>query len=93
MAWQIEIKPKAFKFFETQDNITQNRLKQTLSTLIDYLDAGIMPFKEMDIKRLSGEKEGFMRLRVGTIRLIFKLDINYRTLKIYAAGYRGDIYK
>ncbi len=75
MAWTLEIKSKVVKFIEDLDSETKRRLKETINVLIDRLGSGVLPFKEMDIKRLAGEKEGFMRLRIGNIRLIFNLDV------------------
>ncbi|MBF0473447.1 MAG: type II toxin-antitoxin system RelE/ParE family toxin [Nitrospirae bacterium] len=92
MAWSLDIRNKAVKFLNSQDKSIQQRCKQALNTLIDYLDAGTLPFKELDIKRLSGAKDGSMRLRIGNIRFIFKIDLKSKTIKIFTIGYRGDVY-
>ena len=93
MAWKLEFKNKHFKFLNKQDIDTQNRIRNVLKSLLDYLDKGILPFSEMDIRKLRGKREGFMRLRIGKIRIIFKIDMDLKKIKIYAVEYRGDIYK
>ena len=48
-----------------------------------------------DIKPMQGFKDGRMRLRLGSIRIIFKYDEEGTLLILYIidAGPRGDIYK
>jgi mRNA interferase RelE/StbE len=42
---------------------------------------------------MRGEWEGFYRLRIGKIRLIFAVNLAAGDIEIYAIGSRGDIYK
>lgn len=58
MDWKVEAKGKAKKFILSQDNDTQDRIRQTVKKLIEFLDNGIFPFNEMDIKKLHGKGEG-----------------------------------
>ncbi|RLA06172.1 MAG: addiction module toxin RelE [Gammaproteobacteria bacterium] len=44
----------------------------------------------LDIKKLSGKFSGKYRLRVGKLRFIFFIENNI--IKIYEAGFRGNIY-
>lgn len=51
------------------------------------------PFpKNMDIRKLKGT-EGFYRLRVGKLRVIFEVDSQQEEIWIRKAGYRGGFYK
>lgn len=93
MAWSLSIRKETFKFLLKQDADTQNRLKSAMNTLLDYLDKGIFPITEMDIRRLKGDKKDFMRMRVGAMRIIFKIDTSTRTVIVYAIANRGDVYK
>ena len=45
------------------------------------------------IKTLEGEWQGFLRMRVGKIRIIFTVDVEQDELQIYDIGFRGNIYK
>ncbi|GCL42956.1 type II toxin-antitoxin system RelE family toxin [Dolichospermum planctonicum] len=56
-------------------------------------ESGLVPSGELDIKTLEGEWQGFLRMRVGKIRIIFTVDIEQDELQIYEIGFRGDIYK
>ncbi|WP_226590341.1 type II toxin-antitoxin system RelE family toxin [Microseira wollei] len=61
--------------------------------LISIEEQSIIPFTELDIKQMKGEWEGFYRLRVGKIRMIFTVDTASGDIEVYAIGSRGDIYK
>jgi mRNA interferase RelE/StbE len=92
MAWQIKFKKQTLKVLSKEDKDTQERIKTSLNTFLDYLDRGIFPFNKMDIKRLKGKRKDFMRLRVGKIRIVFKIDTKLQLIKVYAIEYRGDVY-
>ena len=42
---------------------------------------------------MKGEWEGFYRLRIGNIRVIFTVDLDSSDLDIYVIAFRGDVYK
>jgi mRNA interferase RelE/StbE len=56
-------------------------------------EQGIVPFSDLDIKRLRGEWEGSYRLRVGKVRVVFTVNFDSTDIEIYAVGFREDIYK
>jgi len=53
----------------------------------------IIPFTDLDIKKMKGEWNGFYRLRINQIRIIFTINFDSKDIEIYAIGNRGDIYK
>lgn len=93
MPWTLSFKNEHLKFLSKQDAETQSRVRAALTTLLDYLDKGTLPFNEMDIKRLKGEHKDFMRLRVGRIRILYKADAAQSEVKGYATDYSGYVYK
>lgn len=82
MKYKIEIEKRAKKFIEKQPRNQQIRLIAAISHLPD----------EGDIKALKGAI-GFFRLRVGTYRIIFKVEHDVLTVIVTDAGNRGQIYK
>jgi mRNA interferase RelE/StbE len=44
-------------------------------------------------KRLHGELEGLLALRLGLWRIIYEIDSKQQLIIIHAIGPRGDIYK
>ena len=52
-----------------------------------------MPFQELNIKSLTGDWKGYLRMRIGKIRIVFYLDYVNNEVFIYEIDYRGNIYK
>lgn len=90
----IRFRKQAIKFIEKADTDTLSRIQEKLNQLITAIEEqSIIPFTELDIKQMKGEWEGFYRLRIGKIRLIFTVDLTSGDVEVYAIGSRGDIYK
>jgi len=90
----IKFRKQAIKFIEKVDPDTLSRIHEKLNQLLSAVEEqSIIPFTELDIKQMKGEWEGFYRLRVGSIRLIFTVDTASGDIEIYAIGNRGDVYK
>lgn len=90
----IKFRKQAIKFIEKVDPDTLSRIQEKLNQLLSAVEEqSIIPFTELDIKQMKGEWEGFYRLRVGSIRLIFTVDTASGDIEIYAIGNRGDVYK
>jgi len=93
MAWKVEFSRDSLRFLEKQTSEVQESVKSSLLALLDSLNKNVVPFHLVDIRRLRRKREGFLTLRTGGVRIIFKLQIDTKTLRIYAIGYRGDVYK
>ncbi len=90
----IKFRKQAIKFIERADPNTISRIQEKLNQLVTTLEEqSIIPFTELDIKQMKGGWEGFYRLRIGKIRLIFTVDVTSCDVEVYAIGSRGDIYK
>jgi len=90
----IRFRKQAVKFIEKADPDTLSRIQEKLKQLVTSVEEqSVVPFTELDIKQMKGEWEGFYRLRIGKIRLIFTVTIASGDIEIYAIGNRGDIYK
>jgi len=55
-------------------------------------EQSVIPFTELDIKQMKGEWEGYYRLRIGKVRLIFTVDMTSGDIEVYTIGNRGDVY-
>ena len=67
----------------------QGALRQLIITVEEQ---GIIPFNNLDIKKMKGEWEGFYRLRVGKNRAVFTVRIDSGEVDVYTIGARGDFY-
>lgn len=75
---------QALKFLERQETAVQARIVTALRKLTVRPPIG-------DIRPLKGNKD-LMRLRVGTYRIIFEVNIDEKTVYILTIDNRGDVY-
>lgn len=90
----IKFRKKAIKFLDKANPEDVENIREQINQIsVAVEELGVIPFTELDIKKMKGDWEGFYRLRVGKNRIIFTLDIDSNDIEIYAIGSRGDIYK
>lgn len=90
----IKFRKQAIKFIEKADPDTLSRIQENLNKLLVSVEAqSVIPFTELDIKQMKGDWEGFYRLRIGKVRLIFTVDTVSGDIEVYSIGTRGDVYK
>ena len=88
MKWRIDYSRDAEKFIEKQNIRLDVR---------EELKKFLMKIKgengNIDIKKLSGEWEGYYRLRKGKLRIIFEPNKTDKVLFVERIDFRGDVYK
>ncbi len=88
MKWRIGYSRDAEKFIEKQNIRTEVR---------EELKKFLMKMKgenvSIDLKKLSGEWEGYYRLRKGKLRIIFEPSKTDKVLFVERIDFRGDVYK
>jgi mRNA interferase RelE/StbE len=91
---EVRFSKRAVKFLKKLDAQSAEKVRQKILQLQSMLEAeGIIPFTELDIKKLKGQWDGYFRLRVGQIRVIFTvIDSEIEILLIQDIGFRGGIY-
>ncbi|MUG96613.1 type II toxin-antitoxin system RelE/ParE family toxin [Scytonema sp. UIC 10036] len=90
----IRFRKKAIKFLEKANPEEVEILRKQIYQLVVFVEEqGVIPFTELDIKKMKGDWEGFYRLRIGKNRIIFTVNVDSRDIEIYAIGARGDVYK
>ena len=87
-AMEILYSKKALKFLAKLERNQSERIKEAIIGLTLTPPVG-------DIKPLHGFEDGRKRLRVGSYRVIFRIDTNgtVQVLLVLNIGNRGDIYK
>ena len=85
---EIRYSKSALKFLSKLDKNSVDRIKDAIHGL-----TSVPP--EDDIKLMKGYSDGRKRLRVGSWRVIYRLDSQFQVeiLWIIDIGNRGDIYK
>lgn len=90
----IKFRKQAVKFLEKANPDDVENIREQLNQIVIAVEEqGIIPFTELDIKKMKGDWEGFYRLRVGKNRIIFTVEIESRDIEVYVIGSRGDVYK
>lgn len=91
---ELNFSKNALKFLKKLSDKDTDKVRNKILQLLNSVEeSGLVPSGELDIKTLEGEWQGFLRMRVGKIRIIFIVDIEQDQLQIYDIGFRGDIYK
>ncbi|MDB9493759.1 type II toxin-antitoxin system RelE/ParE family toxin [Spirulina major CS-329] len=91
---EIEFHKNAVKALKKLSPKDTQKIRTKLLTLLNSLEeTGVVASGELDIKALEGNWQGFFRMRVGKLRVIFRIDAEQEILYIYNLGSRGNIYK
>ena len=91
---ELNFSKNALKFLKKLSDKDTEKLRNKILQLLNSVEeSGLVPSGELDIKTLEEEWQGFLRMRVGKIRIIFTVDIEQDELQMYEIGFRGDIYK
>jgi len=91
---EVRFSKRAVKFLKKLDAQSAEKVRQKILQLQSMLETeGVIPFTELDIKKLKGQWDGYFRLRVGQIRVIFTvMDSEIEILLIQDIGFRGGVY-
>ena len=88
MKCRIDYSRNAEKFIESQ-NIRADVSEQLKRFLMKMKGGNV----NIDLRKLSGEWEGYYRLRKGRLRIIFEIDKKDQVLFVDRIDFRGDVYK
>ena len=90
----VKFRKQAIKFLQKTTLEDAAKIQGQLSQLLIAIEEqGVIPFTDLDIKKMKGQWEGFYRLRVGKIRVIFTVNLDSASIEIYTIGARGDVCK
>ncbi|MCL4458241.1 MAG: type II toxin-antitoxin system RelE/ParE family toxin [Nitrospirae bacterium] len=91
---RLRVSKQAEKFLFNSTDATREKIRMKIKRLVlSAGEQGIIPFKELQIKSLEGEWKGFMRMKIGGIRVIFRIDRTAGEIFVYEIDYRGGAYK
>jgi mRNA interferase RelE/StbE len=84
--WILDFTPEAERDFQKLDKNLKRRINEKLDWLLENFD-NIIP------SPLSGEWRGFFKLRIGDLRVIYKIKWDKNQIIIYVIDRRDKIYK
>lgn len=91
---EIKFSKNSIKFLNKLAPKNKEQIREKVLFLLNALEnQKVIPFQELDIKKLKGNWQGFFRMRVGKVRVIFTISENQNELLIYEIDFRGDVYK
>ncbi|ALB42190.1 MULTISPECIES: type II toxin-antitoxin system RelE/ParE family toxin [unclassified Anabaena] len=89
----IKFRKNAIKFLEKANLEDAEKIQEKISQLLYFVEEqAIIPFTELDIKKMKGDWEGFYRLRIGKIRIVFTVNTQSGEVEIFTIGTKGDVY-
>ena len=89
----VKFRKQAIKFLQKASDEDIARIQGALRQLVITVEEqGIIPFNDLDIKKIKGEWEGFYRLRGRENRVVFAVQIDSGEVDVYTIGARGDVY-
>jgi len=92
---KLVLSKSADKFLKKIPPKDAERVKSKIFHLLDIapkMDSTSIKFGDLDTKSLKGDLQGFSRMRVGKIRVVFTVDLEQDELIIHDIDFRGDIY-
>ena len=91
---KVKFSKSSIKFLNKLTPKNKEQIRTKILFLLNFIEnEGFVPIRELDIKKLKGNWQGFFRMRIGKIRIIFTISENQNELSIYEIDFRGDIYK
>jgi mRNA interferase RelE/StbE len=91
---EIVFSKTAIKFLEKLSAKEIEKIREKLNSLLQIIEAeGIILSNELDIKSLKGNWKGYLRMRVGKVRIVFTINADLDQLEVYDIDFRGNVYK
>lgn len=91
MKYEIQLTKNAKKKIDRLGKTVKKRIDKAFRNMLDFYDDKEVP--KPDVKLLKGKYQGLLRLRVGDIRIIFKMNGNELVILVIDIVSRGKAYK
>jgi mRNA interferase RelE/StbE len=84
--YQVQFLAEAIEALERLDKPVAQRVLKKLRWVAENFDS-------LKPESLTGELAGFLKLRVGDYRIIYRADRDHKLLTIFLVGHRREIYQ
>jgi len=91
MSYRIKLSRKAKDFVDKSEKGVKEKINCEFRNLIDFYDGKNQHVP--DLKKMSGKYENTLRLRVGNIRIIFRIVKNEFVVFVINIDSRKEVYK
>jgi mRNA interferase RelE/StbE len=90
---QVKFSRSSIKFLKKLDATRQEHIREKIALLKSSIEGQkALPADELDLKKLKGDWKGYFRIRIGQIRIIFKLNPEANEILIHNINFRGSAY-
>lgn len=89
MDWDISFSRQVVKFLAS-NHLGDAAVTEPVTKAVRKLSGEQVP---VDIKKLSGDWEGYVRVRTGQKRIIFSVDFLRKRIVVEVFDYRGSVYR
>lgn len=90
MNYRVKITKRAKKRLDGLGEDARRRINTALKRLIDYYNGVNVPLS--DVKTLKGKYQNLLRLRIGDLRVIFKIENDEFVILVIDVVSRGNAY-
>ena len=91
MSYEIRLTKRAKKHLDKLGKDTRDRINSAFKNLVAYYNGESVSIP--DLKMLQGKYNGLLRLRVGDLRVIFRMEMDSLAILIIDIVPRGNAYK
>mgnify|MGYP001607812812 CR=1 FL=1 len=88
MTWVVKVSSAAEKHYNRLDKKARGKIKKKLLDFSEFKN----PLSHKDVKALTGDLDGFYRLRIGEFRVVFSIISDRRTIAVVNIAPRGSVY-
>ncbi len=85
--YKVSLAKPAKKFYISCDKVLAKKLNKCFTNLSEN------PYLNNNIKRLSGNLQGYLRYRMGDYRVVYKVDETQKTVFIRIIEHRSQVYQ
>jgi mRNA interferase RelE/StbE len=85
--FELVLHKQVVKAIQKLPSKQRERIKQALDQLRQN------PFSQVDVKKMVGEWSGYYRTRIGKLRVLYWIDLEYKRIYVDYCDTRGDVYK
>ncbi|MGD0141286.1 MAG: type II toxin-antitoxin system RelE/ParE family toxin [Tepidisphaeraceae bacterium] len=85
--FEVELSPEAREFYSAADRPLARKLSRCFAVLEQS------PRQYNNIKRLTGQKTGLWRFRVGDWRVVYRIDDQAKHVHVLIIAHRREVYE
>jgi mRNA interferase RelE/StbE len=89
---RVRFSKSSLKFLKKVNKKKEEKIRLMLKKLVIAAEEGLIPIKELKIKKLEGKWKGHYRMRTDGIRIIYRIERESREIFVYEIDYRGGAY-